>query len=440
MPCLTATSSPPLTGDIRVPGDKSISHRAVMLGALAVGRTRISGLLEGEDVLATAAAFRAMGAGIEKHDDGTWSVDGVGLGGLREPATVLDMGNSGTAARLLIGVLAGHPIRCVLSGDASLNKRPMNRVADPLRTMGAWIETRSGGRLPLMIEGAAEPLPIEYALPVASAQVKSAILLAGLSSRGETTVIEPAPTRDHSERMLRAFGAEVTVAETDSGGRRVTVKGQPELTPCEIAVPSDPSSAAFPIVAALIVPRSDVILRGVGMNPTRTGLIDTLIEMGGAIDIMDRREEGGEPVADLQVRHSALTGIAVPPDRAPSMIDEYPVLAVAAAFAAGRTEMRGVHELRVKESDRLAATAAGLEANGVAYEIGEDWLTVDGGAGEVRGGGTVETHLDHRIGMSFLVMGMASKRPVTIDDDAAIATSFPGFVSLMRGLGAAFDG
>lgn len=432
---LTASTSPSLSGDIRVPGDKSISHRAVMLGALAVGRTTVSGLLEGEDVLATAAAFRAMGAGVERHGDGSWTIDGVGLGGLTEPGVILDMGNSGTAARLLMGVLAGHPIRAFLSGDASLNKRPMNRVAGPLRRMGAAIETRSEGRLPLMIEGRAEPTPIEYALPVASAQVKSAILLAGLCARGKTTVIEPAPTRDHSERMLRAFGAEVEVTP-EGGGNRVTVTGQPELTACDIAVPADPSSAAFPLVAALIVPGSDLTLRAVGMNPTRTGLIDTLIEMGGAIELLDRREEGGEPVADLRVRHSALKGISVPPERAPSMIDEYPVLAVAAAFAEGETEMRGVHELRVKESDRLAATAAGLEANSVRFEMGEDWLVVKGGAGTVIGGGTVETHLDHRIAMSFLVMGLASSEPVSIDDDAAIATSFPGFIELMRGLGA----
>ncbi len=434
MPSLTASPSPALTGDIRVPGDKSISHRAVMLGALAVGRTTVSGLLEGEDVLATAAAFRAMGATVEHQADGTWTIDGVGLGGLREPAEVLDMGNSGTAARLLLGVLAGHPIRAFMTGDASLTKRPMNRVAGPLRQMGAVIETRSEGRLPLMIEGRAEPLPIDYELPVASAQVKSAVLLAGLTARGKTTVIEPVATRDHSERMLRAFGAEVTVTPEGSGNR-ITVTGQPELIACEIAVPSDPSSAAFPMVAALIVPGSDVTLRSVGMNPTRAGLIDTLIEMGGDIDILDRREEGGEPVADLRIRHSALKGISVPPDRAPSMIDEYPVLAVAASFATGATEMRGVHELRVKECDRLAATIAGLKANGVTCEMGEDWMVVEGGVGSVKGGGTVETHIDHRIAMSFLVMGLASKSGVTIDDDAAIATSFPGFRDLIQGLG-----
>ncbi|MFC6855182.1 3-phosphoshikimate 1-carboxyvinyltransferase [Marivibrio halodurans] len=436
---ITAHSGARLSGIARVPGDKSISHRAVMLGALAVGETRVTGLLEGEDVLATAAAFRAMGAGVARGEDGVWTIAGVGLGGLGEPPDILDMGNSGTAARLLLGVLAGHPIRCFLNGDASLRKRPMKRVADPLTAMGARIESRSGGRLPLMIDGAMAVLPVRYELPVASAQVKSAVLLAGLMARGETTVFEPAATRDHTERMLGHFGATVRVEPRDGGlGPAVTVVGEPELTAADIAVPADPSSAAFPIVAALITPGSEVRIPGVGLNPTRTGLFVTLREMGADLAIENEREEGGEPLGDIVARHSALTGIEVPPERAPSMIDEYPVLAVAAAFAEGRTVMRGVGELRVKESDRIAAMEAGLAANGVATESGADWLIVEGrGAGDVPGGGPpVETHLDHRIAMSFLVMGLAARNPVAIDDGRAIATSFPGFADLMTGLGA----
>lgn len=434
---LTARSGAPLAGTATVPGDKSISHRAVMLGALAVGETRVTGLLEGEDVLATAEAFRQMGAAIRRGPDSVWTVRGVGLGGLREPAGVLDMGNSGTAARLLLGVLAGHPIRCFMTGDASLVKRPMKRVIDPLSRMGARIESRSGGRLPLMIDGAAPVRPIEYDLPVASAQVKSAVLLAGLMARGATTVREPAATRDHSERMLGHFGAEIEVEPRDGGlGPVVTLTGEPELTAADIAVPADPSSAAFPLVAALITQGSEVRLPGVGLNRTRTGLFTTLIEMGADLTIENEREEGGEPLGDLVARHSVLRGVEVPPERAPSMIDEYPILAVAAAFAEGDTAMRGVGELRVKESDRIAATEAGLDANGVASESGEDWLIVNGRGPEgVPGGGTVETHLDHRIAMSFLVMGLAARHPVTIDDRAAIATSFPGFADLIGGLG-----
>jgi 3-phosphoshikimate 1-carboxyvinyltransferase len=427
-----------LSGTANVPGDKSISHRAVMLGALAVGQTRVTGLLEGEDVLATAAAFRAMGASITRRPDRVWVIDGVGLGGLREPADILDMGNSGTAARLLLGVLAGHPIRCFLSGDGSLRKRPMKRVTDPLTQMGARIEARSGARLPLMIDGADPVRAISYDLPVASAQVKSAVLLAGLMARGQTTVLEPAATRDHTERMLGHFGAKVQVEARGQGlGPAVTLTGQPELTAADIRVPVDPSSAAFPIVAALITPGSEVRVPGVGLNPTRTGLFTTLIDMGADLTIENEREEGGEPLGDLVARHSSLKGVEVPPARAPSMIDEYPVLAVAASFAEGRTEMRGVEELRVKESDRIAATEAGLKANGITTTSGPDWMIVEGrGPDGVPGGGLVETELDHRIAMSFLIMGLAAKASVTIDDQAAIATSFPDFVSLMRALGA----
>jgi 3-phosphoshikimate 1-carboxyvinyltransferase len=434
MPSLSARAPEPLSGSARVPGDKSISHRALMFGALAVGETRVSGLLEGEDVLATAAAFRSLGAAVDREGEGAWRIRGVGLGGLAEPADVLDMGNSGTAARLILGVLAGHPIRCFLTGDASLRARPMKRVTDPLSAMGARIETRDGGRLPLMIDGATEVLPINYELPVASAQVKSAVILAGLMARGRTTVIEPAATRDHTERMLTHFGAEVS-REPVGPGFRVSISGQPELTAADVVVPADPSSAAFPLVAALLVPGSEVRLPGIGMNPTRIGLIETLREMGGDITIENERVEGGEPVADLTARHSALAGVEVPPERAPSMIDEYPVLAVAAACAQGRTVMRGVEELRVKESDRIAAMADGLCANGVTVEDGPDWMAVEGRPGDIAGGQTVRTHLDHRIAMSFFILSLVARDPVTIDDDAPIRTSFPNFLDLMRGLG-----
>ncbi len=437
MPALTAHAAPPLAGTVTPPGDKSISHRALMLGGLAVGRTLIEGLLEGDDVLRTAAAMAALGAAVRRLGAGAWQVDGVGLGGLVEPAEVLDMGNSGTGARLLMGVLAGHPLTAIMTGDASLNRRPMARVTEPLARMGAQFVGRAGGRLPLAVVGARDPLPIEYRLPVPSAQVKSAILLAGLSAPGETTVIEPEPTRDHSERLLGHFGAEVRVVDAADGSRRVTVIGQPELIARPVVVPGDPSSAAFPLVAALIVPGSVVTIANVGLNPLRTGLIDTLREMGGQIEVVNPRIAGGEPVGDLVVRHSALRGVTVPAARAPSMIDEYPVLAIAAACAEGRTVMRGLAELRVKESDRLAAIARGLAANGVAFEAGPDSLAVSGGP-RVPGGGLVATAMDHRIAMSFLVLGLVADRPVTVDDDHMIDTSFPGFRALMTGLGAIF--
>jgi len=435
---LTAAPSGPLTGTIRVPGDKSISHRAVMLGALAIGTTRIEGLLEGEDVLRTAAAFRAMGAGVDRDASGIWHVRGVGVGGLSEPADVLDMGNSGTAARLLLGVLTGAEFTAFLTGDGSLRKRPMGRVTEPLGRMGAVFTTRSGKRLPLAITGRGEPQAIDYRLPVASAQVKSAVLLAGLAARGATIVREGRkPSRDHTERMLRHFGGDVVVEDTDAE-RVIHLRGQVELAaPADpLVVPADPSSAAFPLVAALLVEGSAVSCPGVGLNPTRAGLFDCLIEMGAALSIDNRREEGGEPVGDLSARYSRLIGITVPAERAPSMIDEYPVLAVAAAYARGTTRFEGVEELRVKESDRLAAVAAGLQANGVTIRMGADWLEIDGCDGPPPGGGVVETHFDHRIAMGFLVMGLAAKKPVTVDDGTAIATSFPVFRALMAEIGA----
>ena len=432
---LRAERTGPLSGDIRVPGDKSISHRALMIGALAIGETTIHGLLEGEDVLNTAQAMRALGAEVNRDDQGVWHVHGVGVGVLSEPDDVIDMGNSGTGARLLTGLVAAHPFACHLTGDASLRSRPMARIIAPLQTMGARFIARHGGRLPMAVIGAEMPLPISYTLPVASAQVKSAILLGGLNTAGVTTVIEPQPTRDHSELMLRHFGAEITV-EDIPGGRRIALTGQPELTGHPVRVAGDPSSAAFPAVAALIVPGSQVTLRHVGLNPLRDGLYRTLIEMGADIRFDNRRDEAGEPVADLIVSHGKLRAVEVPAERAPSMIDEYPILAIAAAFAEGKTVMRGLAELRVKESDRLSAIADGLAANGVAVDIDDDSLTVHGSGGKVRGGGTVATHLDHRIAMAFLVLGLASDRPVTVDDGAMIATSFPGFAPLMAELGA----
>jgi len=418
-----------------VPGDKSISHRSLMLGALAVGETVIEGLLEGEDVLRTAAAMRALGASAVREGDGRWRVHGRGIGGLQEPADVLDLGNAGTGARLLMGLLATHRLTAFLTGDASLRSRPMARVAKPLQEIGARIVARDGYRLPLAIIGAAEPVPISYRLPVASAQVKSAVLLAGLNTPGETTVIEPESTRDHTELMLRHFGVEVRV-EMTSDGRRTTIVGQPEITGRRIAVPADPSSAAFPLVAALLLPGSDVTLSNVGINPHRIGLIETLREMGGDIAFTNLRQEAGEPVADIRVRASRLTGVTVPAARAPSMIDEYPVLAVAAACAAGTTVMQGLGELRVKESDRLAAIAKGLRACGASVEDGPDSLTVRAGNGRPRGGADIATNLDHRIAMAFLVMGMVAERPVEVDDGSPIETSFPGFTDLMNGLGA----
>lgn len=431
---LTVSAGSPLIGTARVPGDKSISHRAVMLGGLAVGTTQIEGLLEGEDVLATAAAFRQLGADVTRHQDGAWTVTGVGLGGLREPEDILDMGNSGTAARLLLGILAGHPIRCMMTGDASLRSRPMGRVTDPLTAMGARIETRDGGRLPLMIQGADMVLPITYELPVPSAQVKSAVLLAGLMARGETAVIESVATRDHTERMLTHFGGKVSREALADGGSRIAVAGEPELTAADILVPADPSSAAFPLVAALLVPGSEVHLPNIGMNPTRIGLIKTLLEMGADIVIENERVAGGEPVADLIARHSTLHGVDVPPERAASMIDEYPILCIAASQAEGTTRMQGVSELRVKESDRIAVMATGLRANGVTVTAGEDWMQVEGRPGDVAGGARVATHLDHRIAMSFFVLGLVTKKPVTIDDAAPIRTSFPNFLDLMAAL------
>ncbi|TMJ60203.1 MAG: 3-phosphoshikimate 1-carboxyvinyltransferase [Alphaproteobacteria bacterium] len=438
MPLAAARPAAPLSGAITVPGDKSISHRALMLGALAVGRTEIRGLLEGEDVLATAAALRAMGADITRQADGHWQVDGVGLGGLAEPANVIDLGNSGTAARLLLGILATHPFTAFVSGDASLRSRPMRRVIDPLSRFGAHFLCREGGRLPLAVTGAADPVPQIYRLPVPSAQVKSAVLLAGLNTPGETTVIEPQPTRDHTERMLGHFGARVRIDPDSDGGRRITVEGYPELIAAPITVPGDPSSAAFPLVAALIVPGSDVTIANVGLNPTRAGLIASLREMGADITLQKQRTEGGEPVADLHVRAGSLKGADIPPERAPSMIDEYPILAVAAACAKGRTVMRGLAELRVKESDRLAAIATGLAACGVRVDVQGDDLIVEGSGNFPAGGARVATQLDHRIAMAFLVLGLAANQPVAIDDSRPIATSFPDFVPLMNRLGAQF--
>ncbi|WP_394648243.1 3-phosphoshikimate 1-carboxyvinyltransferase [uncultured Sphingomonas sp.] len=416
-----------LAGRIRVPGDKSISHRSLMLSALAVGESRVEGLLEGEDVLATAAAMRAMGATIERGEDGIWRINGVGVGGLLQPTRALDMGNSGTSTRLLMGLVASHPIAATFTGDASLSARPMARVTVPLERMGASIEASPGTRLPLMVRGACPAVPIEYELPVASAQVKSAVLLAALNTPGITRVIEPVPTRDHSERMLAGFGAHLTV-EQGPRGRVISLTGEAELKPQSIVVPGDPSSAAFWMVAASIVPGSDVMIENVGLNPTRAGLLTALRMMGADITEVDPRVVGGEPVADLRVRHAALAGIVVPHDLAPAMIDEYPALFVAAAFAEGKTVARGAEELRVKESDRIAAMRAALEANGMTTEEHEDGLTVHGSGGEpIAGGGTVATKLDHRIAMSMTVAGLHARHPVTIDDIAPVATSYPAF-------------
>lgn len=434
---MTSRASGPLKGEALVPGDKSISHRALILGALSVGETRITGLLEGQDVLDTAAAMRAFGAEVTQHGPGSWTVHGVGVGGFSSPEGVIDCGNSGTGVRLIMGAMATTPITATFTGDASLSRRPMARVTDPLSQFGARITAREGGRLPITIEGAADALPVRYRSPVASAQIKSAILLAGLNAPGETVVIEPEQTRDHSERMLAGFGATVH-AETTAEGHVVTLQGQPELKAQAVAVPRDPSSAAFPVAAALIVPGSDILVPGVSRNPTRDGLYVTLLEMGADITFENPREEGGEPVADLRVRHSKLRGVTVPESRAASMIDEFPILSVVASFAEGKTVMNGVSELRVKESDRIDAMARGLEANGVTIEETPDSMTVHGASG-VRGGGRAVTHLDHRIAMSFLVLGLASDAPVQIDDAGPITTSFPDFVPLMTRLGARFD-
>lgn len=429
-----------LGGRIRVPGDKSISHRAMIFGLLSVGETRVSGLLEGEDVLRSAAAAEALGAKVERVGAGEWRVNGVGVGALLAPPHVLDFGNAGTGSRLMLGVVAGHHIRATFDGDASLRRRPMDRIVTPMLQVGARVVAAADGmRLPLTIEGPKTALPITYETPMASAQVKSAVLLAGLNAPGETTVIEREATRDHTEKMLAHFGADVRVEPYGEHGRRITLVGQPDLRAAPLVVPADPSSAAFPIVAALIVPGSDVVVEGVMMNPLRTGLITTLREMGASIEALDTRSEGGEQVADLRVRASVLSGVDVPAARVPSMVDEYPVLAVAAAFARGETRMRGLNELRMKESDRLAAVTAGLAAAGVAHRIEGDDLLVTGGAGEAPGGGIVATHMDHRIAMSFLVMGLATRNAMTVDDTGFIATSFPNFVDGMRALGARLE-
>ncbi len=436
---LESRASGPLTGKVRVPGDKSISHRALILGALAVGETRISGLLEGEDVLNTAKSMRALGAKVERTGDFAWSVRGVGVAGFAQPQAPLDFGNSGTGCRLVMGAVAGCPITAVFDGDASLRSRPMRRIVDPLELMGARVvASGEGGRLPLTLQGARDPLPILYRTPVASAQIKSAVLLAGLAAPGITTVIETEASRDHTELMLKHFGAQIVSTPEGAHGRKIALTGQPELHGAGVVVPADPSSAAFPIVAALIVEGSDLVLSDVMTNPLRTGLLTTLREMGASIEESQVRGDAGEPMAQFRVRASKLRGVEVPPERAPSMIDEYLVLAVAAAFAEGTTIMRGLQELRVKESDRLEATAAMLRVNGVQVEITGDDLIVEG-KGHVPGGGLVATHMDHRIAMSALVMGLASDKPVKVDDTAFIATSFPDFIPMMRALGAAFS-
>ncbi len=436
---LRSHKSAALTGEARVPGDKSISHRSLILGAMIVVEPRITGLLDGEDVLRTADAMRAFGADVIEHSPGEWSVHGVGVGGFREPQDVIDCGNAGTGVRLIMGAMATTPITATFTGDASLRSRPMGRVTDPLALFGARAFGRTGGRLPMTVIGAASPVPVRYQTPMPSAQVKSAVLLAGLNAPGETVVIETEATRDHSERMLRGFGAELSVEDTGEG-RVITLKGQPELQPQIIDVPRDPSSAAFPVCAALIVEGSDVLVPNIGLNPTRAGLFETLRDMGADLSYENLREEGGEPVADLRARFSPnMKGIAVPPERAASMIDEYPILSVVASFATGTTTMHGVKELRVKESDRIDAMAKGLRANGVTVDEGEDWWEVTGlGAGGVPGGATVAACLDHRIAMSFLCLGMATANPVTVDDAAPVRTSFPVFEPLMTSLGAQF--
>ncbi len=437
---LTARACGPLRGRVKPPGDKSISHRAFLLGLLSVGETRVEGLLEGEDVLNTGRACEALGAKIERLGNGSWSIFGAGLGSLLAPSETLDFGNAGTGSRLMMGVVGGHGISARFDGDASLRKRPMRRILDPLVLMGAEVlEQAEGGRCPILLKGASDPAPIEYRTPVASAQIKSAVLFAGLNALGRTTVIESEASRDHTEKMLQFFGAEVRSESFGEHGRKITLEGRPELRPRPIVVPADPSSAAFLIAAAALVKGSDIVVEGVMMNPLRSGFLTTLLEMGARIDILEKREEGGEDVADLRVRASELTGVDVPAARAPAMIDEYLILAVVASFARGVTRMNGLQELRVKESDRLAATAAGLVANGVKAVIEGDDLIVEGGAGEVLGGGLVETHLDHRLAMSFLVMGLASQKPVTVDDETMIATSFPTFRPLMARLGAEFS-
>ncbi len=437
---MRSSPSGPLTGVAQVPGDKSISHRSLILGALAVGETKISGLLEGEDVLDTARAMRAFGAEVTDHGEGNWSVFGVGVGGFAEPDQVIDCGNSGTGVRLIMGAMATCPITATFTGDASLNSRPMARVTDPLALFGTRTVGRARGRLPMTIVGAENPVPVNYKVPVPSAQVKSAVLFAGLNTPGKTVVVEKEATRDHTERMLAGFGATITTEETNAG-RVITLTGQPELKSQTIAVPRDPSSAAFPVCAALIVPGSDVLVPGIGLNPTRIGLFTTLREMGADLTYENERTEGGEPVADLRARYSPnMKGIEVPPHRAASMIDEYPVLSVVASHATGQTMMAGVKELRVKESDRIEAMASGLRACGVTVEDGPDWWAVTGmGPGGMPGGATCVSHLDHRIAMSFMIAGMASQNPISLDDGTPIATSFPIFEPLMADLGAQLD-
>ncbi len=433
----TARRAGPLKGTAHVPGDKSVSHRSLILGAMTVGETRISGLLEGDDVLATGAAMRAFGAEVNDLGEGNWSVHGVGVGGFCEPEDVIDCGNAGTGVRLIMGAMATTPITTTFTGDASLRSRPMGRVTDPLTLFGTTAHGRNGGRLPMTVIGAANPTPVHFELSVPSAQVKSAVLLAGLNTPGETVVIEPEATRDHTERMLKAFGADLSV-ETEGTTRIITLKGQPEFTPQTIDVPRDPSSAAFPVAAALIIEGSNVLVPTIGMNPTRAGLFETLRDMGADLTYENERIEGGEPVADLRARFSPdMKGINVPPERAASMIDEYPILSVVASFAEGRTVMQGVKELRVKECDRIDAMAKGLRAAGVTVDEGEDWWAVEGlGPRAVPGGSKAEARLDHRIAMSFLILGLATEKPVTVDDAGPIATSFPVFTDLMTNLGA----
>ncbi len=436
---LSARAGASLRGRIRVPGDKSISHRSLMFGAVSLGETRIEGLLEADDVLATGRAMAALGATVTRDGEGAWRVSGLGCGGLLEPESVLDFGNAGTGSRLTMGLVGGHAVAATFVGDASLSRRPMGRVLDPLRAMGVEVIARAGDRLPLTLRGPKSLLPITYRVPMASAQVKSAVLLAGLGAAGVTTVIEPVATRDHTERMLEGFGAELSVEIDADGARVIRLKGRPELKAQHVVVPGDPSSAAFAVVAGLIVPGSDVTVENVLLNPLRTGLFQTLIEMGADLVIENERLSGGERIGDVHVRASTLKGVVVPPERAPAMIDEYPILSIAAAFAEGPTVMEGLEELRVKESDRLAAVARGFEANAIACTEGEASLVVEGRKAGVKiGGGSVATHLDHRIAMSFLVLGLAADAAVTVDDVAMIATSFPSFRGLMEGLGAQF--
>lgn len=437
---MTSRKAGPLTGEANVPGDKSISHRSLILGAMAIGKTEIHGLLEGQDVLDTAKAMRAFGATVTDHGDAHWTVQGVGVGGFCEPEDVIYCGNSGTGVRLIIGAMATHSFTATFTGDASLNRRPMARVTDPIALFGATAHGRAGGRLPMTIIGAKDPVPVQYRVPMPSAQVKSAVLLAGLNAPGETVVIEKEATRDHTERMLKGFGADIKVEDTDKG-RVITLKGYPDLVPQNIAVPRDPSSAAFPVCAALICAGSDVLVPNIGLNPTRAGLFATLRDMGADLTYENERIEGGEPMANLRARFSPdMKGIEVPPERAASMIDEYPVLSVVASFAQGQTVMRGVKELRVKESDRIDAMATGLRANGISVEDGEDWWIVDGrGISDVPGGGLCATYLDHRIAMSFMILGMGSNKPVSIDNGVPIVTSFPIFEDLMAQLGASLS-